>query len=101
MTVQSDRQTPGVPKPVTLSELRTVLARYGLPGDGERFEQALDATGAGDLAAVAEVVSAYRHRLALRNTPGAMASLAVPIGGRRWTLAAAAFSRARAAGGAG
>ncbi|MFF0292173.1 hypothetical protein ACFYS8_02905 [Kitasatospora sp. NPDC004615] len=55
--------------------------------------------GIGDLAAVTEVIAAYRHRLALRTSPEAMAALTAPIGGQQWTPAADAFARLRAVGG--
>ncbi|MFD5084361.1 hypothetical protein ACFWOG_17195 [Kitasatospora sp. NPDC058406] len=103
MTTQPDHQTPAAPRPATLHELRTALSRYGLPGDREQFEQdlaaALDSSLIGDLAAVAEVIATYRHRLALRTSPNAMASLAAPIGGQKWTPAADVFARLRATGG--
>ncbi|MGA5823748.1 hypothetical protein ACPC54_38540 [Kitasatospora sp. NPDC094028] len=53
----------------------------------------------GDPAAVAEVIATYRHRLAPRTSPEAMAALAAPIGGQQWTPASEAFARLRAAGG--
>ncbi|MGK4586167.1 hypothetical protein [Kitasatospora sp. HPMI-4] len=103
MTTQPDHQDAAATRPATLHELRTALSRYGLPGDREQFEQdlaaALDASPIGDFAAVAEVVATYRHRLLLRTNEQAMASLAAPIGGQRWTPAGDAFARARAAGG--
>ncbi|MER6365908.1 hypothetical protein [Kitasatospora sp. NPDC001527] len=102
MTTQPDHQAPATPRPATLHELRTALSRYGLPGDRERFEQALaaalDASPIGDLAAVTEVIATYRHRLTLRTNEQAMASLAAPIGGQQWTPAADVFARLRAAG---
>ncbi|MFE4601172.1 hypothetical protein ACFRKE_09965 [Kitasatospora indigofera] len=83
--------------------MRTALSRYGLPGDRETFERdlaaALDASPIGDLAAVAEVIATYRHRLALRTSPDAMAALAAPIGGQEWTPATDVFARLHAAGG--
>ncbi|MEV7189488.1 hypothetical protein [Kitasatospora sp. NPDC093102] len=76
---------------------------HGLPGDREQFEQAmaaaLDASPIGDLAAVAEVIATYRHRLVLHIDEHAMAALAAPIGRRKRTPAADAFARLRAAGG--
>ncbi|MFJ2781567.1 DUF6247 family protein [Kitasatospora sp. NPDC087315] len=103
MTTQPDHQSPAPARPATLHELRTALSRYGLPGDREAFEQALatalDSSPIGDLAAVAEVIATYRHRLILRTDPDAMASLAAPIGGQKWHAAADVFARARAAGG--
>jgi hypothetical protein len=103
VTTQPDHQDAAAPRPATLHELRTALSRYGLPGDREQFEQALaaalDASPIGDLAAVAEVIATYRHRLVLRTDGQAMASLAAPIGGQQWTPAADAFARVRAAGG--
>ncbi|GAA2281876.1 hypothetical protein GCM10010430_79810 [Kitasatospora cystarginea] len=103
MTTQPDHQDTAVPRPTTLHELRTALSRYGLPGDREAFEQALaaalDSSPIGDLGAVAEVIATYRHRLVLRTSPEAMASLTAPIGGQKWTPAADAFARLRAAGG--
>ncbi|MBV6703146.1 DUF6247 family protein [Kitasatospora aureofaciens] len=102
MTTQPDHHAQAAPRPATLHELRTALSRYGLPGDREQFEQALaaalDASPIGDLAAVTEVIATYRHRLALRTSPEAMASLAAPIGGQQWTPAADAFARLRTAG---
>ncbi|MFF2148657.1 hypothetical protein [Kitasatospora sp. NPDC058190] len=88
----------------TLHELRTALScYYGLPGDREAFEQALaaalDSSPVGDLAAVAEVIATYRHRLTLRTSPAAMDSLAASIGGQQWTLAADVLARLRAVGG--
>ncbi|MFF2080587.1 hypothetical protein ACFVXG_38215 [Kitasatospora sp. NPDC058162] len=103
MTTQPDHGSPAPALPATLHELRTALSRYGLPGDRDLFEQALaaalDSSPIGDLAAVAEVIATYRHRLTLRTSPEAMASLAAPIGGQQWTPAADAFARLRAAGG--
>ncbi|MER7848199.1 hypothetical protein ABTZ03_30145 [Kitasatospora sp. NPDC096077] len=103
MTTQPDHQDAAPARPVTLHELRTALSRYGLPGDREAFERdlaaALDASPIGDFAAVAEVAATYRHRLTLRTDEQAMASLASPIGGQRWTPAADVFARVRAAGG--
>ncbi|MEE1821648.1 hypothetical protein PUR61_05485 [Streptomyces sp. BE20] len=103
MTTQPDHDSPAPARPTTLHELRTALSRYGLPGDREAFERALaaalDSSPIGDLAAVAEVIATYRHRLALRTSPEAMASLAAPIGGQQWTPATDAFARLRAAGG--
>ncbi|MFG2692479.1 hypothetical protein [Kitasatospora sp. NPDC048407] len=103
MTTQPDHQDAALARPATLHELRTALSRYGLPGDREQFEQmlaaALDASPIGDLAAVTEVIAAYRHRLALRTSPEAMAALTAPIGGQQWTPAADAFARLRAVGG--
>ncbi|MFJ9777099.1 hypothetical protein ACIRVF_38690 [Kitasatospora sp. NPDC101157] len=103
VTTQPDHQAQGAPRPATLHELRTALSRYGLPGDREQFEQALaaalDSSPIGDLAAVAEVIATYRHRLLLRTSPEAMTSLAAPIGGQQWTPAADVFARLRAAGG--
>ncbi|MGW2542294.1 hypothetical protein ACWC5I_15835 [Kitasatospora sp. NPDC001574] len=103
MTTQPDHHSPAPARPATLHELRTALSRYGLPGDREQFEQdlasALDSSPIGDLAAVAEVIATYRHRLTLRTDEQAMASLAAPIGGQKWTSAADAFARVRAAGG--
>jgi hypothetical protein len=102
MTVQHDHQQPTIPRPTTLRELRAALSRYGLPGDRELFEsslqQALDDSLIGDLAAVAEVIDQFRDRLALRTDPQAMASLAAPIGGQKWTPAGEAFARIRAGG---
>ncbi|MEU4301957.1 hypothetical protein [Kitasatospora aureofaciens] len=103
MTTQPDHQDAAAPRPATLHELRTALSRYGLPGDREQFEHALaaalDASPIGDLAAVAEVIATYRHRLVLRTDEQAMASLAAPIGGQHWTPAADTFARLRSAGG--
>ncbi len=103
MTTQPDHQSPAPTRPATLHELRTALSRYGLPGDREAFEQALaaalDASPIGDLAAVAEVIATYRHRLVLRADENAMASLAAPIGGQQWSKADDVFTRLRAAGG--
>ncbi|MFD8699390.1 hypothetical protein [Kitasatospora purpeofusca] len=103
MSTQPEHESPAPARPATLHELRTALSRYGLPGDREAFEQALatalDSSPIGDLAAVAEVIATYRHRLTLRTDEHAMASLAAPIGGQQWTPAADAFARARAAGG--
>ncbi|WP_327071877.1 hypothetical protein [Kitasatospora sp. NBC_01302] len=103
MTIQPDHQDAAAPRPATLHELRTALSRYGLPGDRDLFERdlaaALDSSPIGDLAAVAEVIATYRHRLTLRTTTEAMASLAAPIGGKQWTPAADVFARLRAAGG--
>ncbi|MFE4399081.1 MULTISPECIES: hypothetical protein [Streptomycetaceae] len=103
VTTQPDPQDTATPRPATLHELRTAMSRYGLPGDRDRFERdlaaALDASPIGDLAAVAEVIATYRHRLVLRTDEHAMASLAAPIGGQQWTPVADAFARARAAGG--
>ena len=102
VTTQPDHQSSAPARPATLHELRTALSRYGLPGDREQFEQdlaaALDSSPIGDLAAVAEVITTYRHRLVLRTSPEAMASLAAPIGGQHWTPAADVFTRLRAAG---
>ncbi|MFF0415631.1 hypothetical protein ACFYUY_35035 [Kitasatospora sp. NPDC004745] len=103
MTTQPDHQDAAAPRPATLHELRTALSRYGLSGDRDLFEQdlaaALDSSPIGDLAAVADVIATYRHRLTLRTSPEAMGSLAAPIGGQQWTPAADAFARLRAAGG--
>ncbi|MFD5437366.1 hypothetical protein ACFWJ4_35120 [Kitasatospora sp. NPDC127067] len=103
MTTQPDHESPAPARPATLHELRTALSRYGLPGDREAFEQALaaalDSSPIGDLAAVAEVIATYRHRLTLRTSTEAMDSLAAPIGGQQWTPAADVFARLRAAGG--
>ncbi|MFH9354794.1 hypothetical protein [Kitasatospora sp. NPDC017646] len=103
VTTQPDHQDAVAPRPATLHEPRTALSRYGLPGDRDLFERdlaaALDASPIGDLAAVSEVISIYRHRLILRTSPEAMASLAAPIGGQRWTPAGEAFARLRAASG--
>ncbi|MFD5610556.1 hypothetical protein [Kitasatospora sp. NPDC127060] len=101
MTTQPGHQAPEMPKPTTLRELRVALSRYGLPGDREAFEQdlasALDTSPIGDFGAVTEVIATYRDRLALRASAQAMASLAAPIGGQKWTPAAEAIARARAA----
>ncbi|MDH6709063.1 hypothetical protein P3T27_005809 [Kitasatospora sp. MAA19] len=51
------------------------------------------------LAAVAEVIATYRHRLVLHISPEAMASLAAPIRGQKWSPAGEDFARLRAAGG--
>ncbi|MFJ5122975.1 hypothetical protein [Kitasatospora sp. NPDC088548] len=103
VTTQPDHQDAAAPRPATLHELRTALSRYGLPGDRDLFERdlaaALDASPIGDLAAVAEVIATYRHRLTLRTSTEAMDSLAAPIGGQQWTPAADVFARLRAAGG--
>ncbi|MFF4384501.1 DUF6247 family protein [Kitasatospora sp. NPDC001547] len=101
MTTQPAHDSPVPARPATLHEVRTTLSRYGLPGNREAFEQALadalDASPTGDLAAVAEVISTYRHRLVLRTSPEAMASLAAPIGSQHWTPATESFARLRAA----
>ena len=103
MTTQPDHQSSAAPRPATLRELRTALSRYGLPGDRDGFEQALqaafDESPIGDLGAVADVITEYKHRLVLRTDPDAMASLAAPIGGQKWHAAADVFARVRAAGG--
>ncbi|MDH6107866.1 hypothetical protein P3T36_006325 [Kitasatospora sp. MAP12-15] len=102
VTVQPDHQPPAAPRPATLRELRTALSRYGLPGDRDAFEQALqaalDESPIGDLGAVADVISEYRHRLVLRTDPEAMAALAAPIGGRQWNVSTEVFARLRAGG---
>ncbi|MGW2426517.1 hypothetical protein ACWC0C_46410 [Streptomyces sp. NPDC001709] len=63
------------------------------------WHPALDSSPIGDLAAVAEVIATYRHRLTLRTSPEAMDSLVAPIGGQQWTPAADVFARVRAASG--
>ncbi|MFC8454758.1 hypothetical protein [Kitasatospora sp. NPDC057223] len=102
MTTQPDHQSPAPARPATLHELRTALSRYGLPGDREQFEQdlaaALDSSPIGDLAAMAEVIATFRHRLVLRTSPEAMASLATPIGRQKWNKADDVFTRLRVAG---
>jgi hypothetical protein len=60
---------------------------------------ALGASPIGDLGAVTEVIATYRHRLVLHTDEHAMASLAAPIGGRKWPPANDAFAWLRAAGG--
>ncbi|MFJ2191631.1 hypothetical protein ACIOJE_27480 [Kitasatospora sp. NPDC087861] len=103
VTTQPDHQDAAAPQPATLHALRTALSRYGLPGDRDLFERdlatALGSSSIGDLAAVAEAIATYRHRLDLQTSTEAMASLAAPIGGQQWTGAADAFARLRAGGG--
>ncbi|MEK2494466.1 hypothetical protein WN990_33460 [Kitasatospora purpeofusca] len=95
MAAQADHESPAPARPATPLELHTALSRHGLPSDRTAFDQALAAA----LAAVAEVIATYCHRLVLRTDEHAMASLAVPIGGQQRTPAADAFALAVAAGG--
>ena len=64
----------------TIGDLRSALRHFGFPGDRERFEEDPDAAVAAspirDLTGVAHVVTTYRHRLLIRNSPEAMAALA-------------------------
>lgn len=99
MTVQHDHQPPAAPRPVKLRELRAQLSSYGLPGDRDAFElalqEALDDSPIGDLTRVSEVIDEFRDRLLLRSAPDAMASLAAPIGGQQWHAASDVFARLR------
>ncbi|MEV7595806.1 hypothetical protein AB0O91_00275 [Kitasatospora sp. NPDC089797] len=100
---QPDRKAAATPQPATVHELRATLSRYGLPGDRDLFERdlavALDTSLLDDLAAVAEVIATYRHRLIRRTSPEAKNALAAPADGQRWTPASEALARLRAAGG--
>ncbi|MFJ5645820.1 hypothetical protein [Streptomyces sp. NPDC093223] len=62
----------------TLAELREALSTWGFPGDRDAFERELDATELDDLTKVREVTQAYRHRILMRYSLGAMAALARP-----------------------
>ncbi|MDI2132173.1 hypothetical protein [Yinghuangia seranimata] len=70
---------PRLPEVRTIADLRRALGRYGFPGDRERFDRdlsaAVEASPVGDLGEVARVVTAYRHRLLIRDSPEIMAAL--------------------------
>jgi hypothetical protein len=73
------RGTTPLPEIRTVDDLRTVLSRYGFPGDRERFEEelaaAIGASPTNDFEGAAAVVRAYRHRVRIRNSPAIMAAL--------------------------
>ncbi|GGZ75479.1 hypothetical protein GCM10010344_47900 [Streptomyces bluensis] len=62
-----------------MDDLRSVLSRYGFPGDRERFEEELAAaigtSPTDDFERAAAVVRACRHRVRIRNSPEIMAAL--------------------------
>ncbi|WP_328733686.1 hypothetical protein [Streptomyces bobili] len=60
----------------TLAELREALSTWGFPGDRQEFEAELNAIELDNLTRVREITQAYRHRVLLRYSPGAMAALA-------------------------
>lgn len=59
----------------TLAELREALSTWGFPGDRQEFEAELDAIELDDLTRVREITQAYRHRILLRYSAGAMTAL--------------------------
>jgi hypothetical protein len=63
----------------TVDDLRSVLSRYGFPGDRERFEEELAAAvgtcPGDDFTSAGAVVRAYRHRVLIRNSPEIMTAL--------------------------
>ncbi len=81
MTAQPEHGWGAMPLPEirTVDDLRSVLDRYGFPGDREKFEAELSAAiGASltdDFEGAAAVVRAYRHRVRIRNSSDIMAAL--------------------------
>jgi hypothetical protein len=65
-----------VPPMRMLAELRETLSTWGFPGDRQKFEAELDTIELDDLTRVRQITQAYRHRVLLRYSPGAMAALA-------------------------
>jgi hypothetical protein len=82
VTVTAQPEHPGAdqftPPMRTLAELREALSTWGFPGDRQKFEAELDAIELDDLTRVREITQAYRHRILMRYSPGAMAALARP-----------------------
>ncbi|MEV8033288.1 hypothetical protein [Streptomyces sp. NPDC086182] len=71
--------TAPLPEIRTVDDLRSLLSRYGFPGDRERFEEelaaAVGASPTDDFEGAAAVVRAYRHRVQIRNSPEITAAL--------------------------
>lgn len=77
MTAHFMEHTPATPPMSTLRELRAALAAWGPPGDLEKFEEELASVSLDDLQAVRDVITAYRHRVVLRNNPEVVAHMAM------------------------